>query len=406
MFIAAVQLLDVFAFGILPAFLIFFVAGWVSYLYRINRSKRYEGVRHDLYPRSVSVIVPVVDEPLEIWKQVLTALKSSLRDMDSEVFVVCNGGNGVENGKVAEEMGFSVIFDRRASKRNAIAVAARRATKELTVILDSDTIVSERSIWTIAKAFTSEKIGGVTPKHEIFHREKSFWRRASDWMEDIRFNNSLRGLSADGVVNCLPGRLFAIRTVILKKLLHKFTTQKILCTRIETGDDRVLTQWMLEAGYTTLYDDSAVVFTSAPDTLSQFAKQRLRWARSSFREGMGSLRNLKGPGYLRAVSWYSLADIVLRWWFFAILVSFAAKLISGNGDPHFFHIVLWQYVVFGVAGFILNGYLRQNAHLERYPKDLVWLPVFLFANLFILTPVEWFGNLTFLRQGWLTRNNH
>lgn len=407
MFISLVEIVDALTLGVVHAFVLFFIAGWALFLYRLKRSERYNGIDHESKPRSVTVIVPVVDEPLDVWERVLLSLKASLTGLDSEVFIVCNGGNGVENGKIAEEQfGFTVIYEAQPGKRNAIAVAARRATKELCVILDSDTFTSYDSINTIARAFTHDLIGGVTPRHEISRRRRNIWRRISDWMEDIRFNNSLRGLSADGVVNCLPGRLFAIRTVILKRLLWRFTNQRIFGVRIETGDDRVLTQWMLEEGYRTLYDEDATVYTAAPDTLGQFAKQRLRWARSSFREGLGSLRNLFSPHFKGSVSWYSLADILLRWWFFAILVSFAWKVATDHGDAHFFQFALWQFVVFGIAGFLFNGWLRQRPHLSRYPGDLRYLPIFLFVSLFILTPVEWFGNLTFLRQGWLTRNNH
>ena len=404
MFIAGIQLIDVLVLGTVAPFVLFFAATWVSHLYRLYRSSRYTGITHTPALKSVSVIVPVVDEPLILWRRVLSALKAELEGMESEVFVVCNGGNGVANGNLAEEFGFTVIFEKKAGKRNAIAVAARRATKELCVILDSDTIVEKNSLHQISRDFAYPWIGGVTPHHRIFDRNANFWRRISDWMEDARFNNSLRGLSENGTVNCLPGRLFAIRTELLKKYLPRFIDQRVLGVRVETGDDRVLTQWLLEDGFQTHYDASATVSTNAPDTLKQFAKQRLRWARSSFREGMLSLKNFGSNN--RAVSWYSIIDTAFRWWFFAIITLFAWKLITGNTDPHFAEFSLWQYVIFGTAGFLVNGYLRQWPHLKRYPEDLLLTPLFLLSNLLILTPIEWYGNLTFLGQSWMTRKNH
>jgi cellulose synthase/poly-beta-1,6-N-acetylglucosamine synthase-like glycosyltransferase len=403
MFIAGIQIVDFLVLGAIAPFLLFFVAGWVSHLYRLHSSSRYTGITHTPAPKSVSVIVPVVDEPMELWREVLSALRTELIGMDSEVFVVCNGGNGVANGKLAQEMGFNVVFEKKASKRNAIAVAARKATKELCIILDSDTIAGADSIRQISRAFPYSRIGGVTPRHSIFSRNRNFWRRMSDWMEDNRFNNSLKGLSVDRRVNCLPGRLFAIRTELLKKYLPKFTSQTLFGRAIETGDDRVLTQWMLEDWYYTLYDDSVTVKTNAPDTFKQFAKQRLRWARSSFREGMLSLKNYRDNN--DAVSWYSIIDTLFRWWFFAIVVLFLYKLVTGNADPHFTEFALWQYLLFGAVGFLVNGYLRQWQHLKRYPEDFFLTPLFLFANFLILTPIEWYGNLTFLKQGWMTRNN-
>lgn len=407
MFISLVEIVDVFKLGTIHAFILFFVASWALFLYRLRSSSKYIGIEHERKPRSISVIIPVLNEPLYVWEKVLDLLKQSLVGIDNEVFVVCNGSNSIENGRMASaaEYGFTVIYEENPGKRNAIAVAARRATKEICVILDSDTFATYRSIDSISRAFTHDLIGGVTPRHEISRRKRNIWRRISSWMEDIRFNNTLRGLSAEGVVNCLPGRLFAIRTSILKQLLPRFTSQRIFGVKIETGDDRVLTQWMLEMGYETLYDDFDCVYTAAPDTLAQFVKQRLRWARSSFREGMGSLRNLFTPSFKGTISWYSIADIILRWWFFSMLVAFVVELAMGTGDVHFLKIQTWQYIVFGLAGFLLNGLLRQIPHLRRFPEDFRYLPIFLFVSLFILTPVEIIGNLTFLKQGWLTRRD-
>lgn len=118
---------------------------------------------------------------------------------------------------------------------------------------------------------------------------------------------------------------------------------------------------------------------------------------------MLSLKNFGDKN--EAVSWYSLIDTAFRWTFFVIVALFVWKLLTGTADPHFMEISLWQYVVFGTIGFIINGYLRQWPHLKRYPEDVLLTPLFLFANFLILTPVEWYGNLTFLKQGWMTRRN-
>lgn len=196
------------------------------------------------------------------------------------------------------------------------------------------------------------------------------------------------------------GRLYAVRTSSLRRYMPEFINQKVLGLRMETGDDRVITSMLLKDGYETRYIDDVLVWTDAPDTIGKFAKQRLRWSRSSFRETLLSINWLWRFPYAFFIMW---ADIVLRWMFFAVVVLFAYRMISGNLPAHFVDLSWAWYLTIGVVGFFVSGLLKQLPHLRRYPEDLKYTPLFLLLNLFVLFPVEIYGNLTFLKQGWLTR---
>jgi hyaluronan synthase len=170
---------------------------------------------------------------------------------------------------------------------------------------------------------------------------------------------------------------------------------------METGDDRVLTSACLLMGYKTQYDQDSIVGTFAPDTISGFAKQRLRWSRSSFRETILSIGWLWKHPYAFFVMW---ADMLVRWLFLAVIVAFTYRAVTGNHLIHALELSVWQYIAIGVIGFIFSGYIKQIPHLLRKPWDF-WLTIpFLLLNTFVLFPVEIYGNLTCLKQGWLTRN--
>jgi hyaluronan synthase len=211
----------------------------------------------------------------------------------------------------------------------------------------------------------------------------------------------LRGLSARDSVHCLPGRLIAIRLERVQHYAHDFLHQKMLGTHLITGDDRVLTAYLLRDGYRTLYDNRATVLTDAPTTLRQFARQRLRWARSSFRETLLAVPWMRTRPYMAFIV---VSDVITRWISFAavalMLYAWATGRLAERAE-------LWPatglWLVIG-GSFLIGSYLRQIPHLIRHPRDFWFAPIFALISMVVLRPIEWYGNLTFLKQDWLTRN--
>ena len=407
MYTFAIQLLDLVYLNQIGAFFAFYILTWLVLGVKLNRTSKYKSIdKIKGKTPSVTVIIPVVDEPDAVWRKVLTAIKIAVKDLDSETFVVCNGDNCVHESAIAKEMGFTVLKIQEADKRLAIAEGVRHATKDITILLDSDTIATPNSIKELIKSFVDPTVGGVVPKQEVFNRESNLMRRLCDWFEDVRFNNTTKGMSYYNAVPCLIGRLFAIRTDALRRYIPDFCNEYFLGVRAVTGDDRVLTSMLLQDGYKTLYDDKALVYTDSPETLGKFIKQRTRWSRSSFRETLRALPWIFKHPYTAFVL---LSDIVLRWLLFYVYVRFVGTLIGvihadhwiASAYPLLDTILVW--LVAGFIGFIISGYLKQIPHLRRYPQDFKYVPAFLFITAFVLTPVEWYGNITFNSRSWLTR---
>lgn len=380
----------------------FFIASWAVHLIKLYFSltapvKDYVAVSGG--NPEVSIIVPVVDEDKELWKNVLNRLVSS-EGIVPEIIVVPNGSNAVEEAKIAEEMGLKVVRCEKAGKREAIECGIEHATKPYTVILDSDTLVFQDSIRKLIEVFlVDSKVGGATPLHYIFNLN-SVWARISNWMEDIRFNEVVAGQSRFGAVSCLPGRLLAIRSNLLKQAVPELVNETFLGSKCISGDDRFLTSWLLKNGWETRFVESSVVATHAPETFKGFVKQRLRWSRTSLRETILSLSWIFNHPFTALTT---LSTVVFRWWFFGIIV-FAILAWAGVIDRvHYVNLDLLAVVIFSAFGFLLSGMLRQARHLIMNPDDWYLLPVFLFVTTFVLTPVEWYGNLTLKESDWMTR---
>lgn len=350
------------------------------------------------YVPSVSVIVPVVDEPISVWKRVLEALKIALAGIEHEVIIVPNGSNAVKETALAEEMGFNVRRVSKASKRLALEAGVNRSSKEICVVLDSDTIVEPDSILKLIRVFQVDSVGGAVPRQDVFNRNHNIFRRVSDWLEDIRFNEVLKGQQLS--VGCLCGRLLAVRTNLMRQLMPELVNEKFLGSPCISGDDRFITSWLLKNGWHTVYVDNALVHTNAPNTLDGFVKQRLRWSRTSFRETILSLGWIfKHP----FTAFTTLANVIMRWFYFVVIVTAVLSWVGLIERVHYLNLPVWQLVLGTIVGFFISGFLRQFRHLYHTPADLKYLPVFLLLTSGVLTLVEWYGNVTVKESNWMTR---
>ena len=408
MFTFLVQVLDLVVYQKAGLFLVFFLMSWSVYLIKLYMSRKYRSFPmsdEDCKFPAVSIIIPVVDEKPEVWRRTLYDIERACDGLEHQVIVVPNGEFSEQNARAAEQQGFELIKIPQASKRLAVEAGTRRVKHPITIILDSDTFATSDSIKNLLPVFQDAQIGGATPKHEIFNREP-LMRRISNWLEDLRFNEVLKGQSVNGAVSCLPGRMFAIRTPLLKSFVADLATQTFLGAPCYSGDDRYLTSRLLKEGYQTVYQSKSLVYTDAPDTLKGFAKQRLRWSRTSLRETILSVPwTFKYPYMTFTV----FINVIMRWFFFAVAIN-AISIWTGFRDVDFF---IWQqypelstplFIISGVIlGFFISGFFKQLGHLLRYPEDILYLPAFLIITTFVLTPVEWYGNLSLRETGWMTR---
>lgn len=405
-----IQSADLLAYGMVGAFFVYFLLSWSIYALKLLRARQYKAHEKPwggYQQPAISIIIPVYNEKREVWSAVLNRIALATVGARHEIIVVANGDVSLKNAHAAEDAGFRTLYLPEADKRKAIAAGAKLAKYPISIILDSDTLVSKDSLEKLLYPFYDKSVGGVTPRQVVFDR-KPLMRRMSDWLEDNRFNEVAKGQSLGGAVSCLPGRLFALRTTELKKAAPYLVSQTFLGMRCISGDDRFLTSWLLSHGFKTVYQHSSVVYTDAPDNLKGFIKQRLRWSR-------GSLR-----GTIKALPWLwrhpftfliVMKNVFMRWFLFVIILNaLSTGKVFGSTEHWFSHtypIFNNTLVLIGVlvVGLYAGGILKRIRHLIHYPEDILYYPVFITLVTFVLTPLEWYGNLTCWKQGWLTRTS-
>ena len=119
-------------------FAVFSTFVWALWVLKVVLSRRYRPVTEP-YDVSTSVVVPVVDEPLDLFREVLERIVAQRPD---EVIVVINGAVNPGLQQVSDEFAPLVrwVHTPIPGKRNAVKIGTQMSVGEITVLVDSDTI--------------------------------------------------------------------------------------------------------------------------------------------------------------------------------------------------------------------------------------------------------------------------
>jgi hyaluronan synthase len=248
------------------------------------------------------------------------------------------------------------------------------------------------------RPFADPRVGGVTPRQAIFDVGSNPVRRLADWMEDLRYHLTVPAQSVVGQVGCLAGRTIAYRRTAFEPAVERLVRQTVLGVPQHVGDDRVLTNELLRAGWRTVYQSTALVETDAPSDWRTFWRQQLRWGRSSQRETLLSVRWL----WRRPVAFACFAtDIVTPFALYAVAGLALAHGIRGTGGAT--GLPLAVELPLGYLGMLASIGVRQAAHVRRVPRDLARLPLFVLQITFVMVPIRIAAFATMFSQGWGSR---
>lgn len=387
-------------------FAIFMLLVWLLWILRVTLAAQYRPWQ-TAHQTTTSVIIPVVDEPEELFRSVLQRI---LEQQPTEVIVVINGPRNETLEKICAEMGVRWCWTDIPGKRNALQVGVGMATGEIAVLVDSDTVWTSSTLRELVKPFRDPQVGGVTTRQRILDPGRTPLTRWADWLENVRNEYSMPAMSVLGTVGCLPGRTIAVRRSILVEYMDRFLSERFLGVFLEVSDDRTLTNYTLIAGYRTVYQSTSLVYTDAPLKLGKLAKQQYRWSRGS---QYNTLRML--PWMLRnapILAIFYLADIVVPFVLVGSFASWAISLVTGSRAELYGALPLpsaaWQAVlmILGLSAIMtmVSLSLRFGRHFAYRPNDLLHLPTFMMINTFLLMPIRVLGFFRMAHNaGWGTR---
>jgi len=394
--------------GHLYLFSLLVVLIWLVWLVKVLLSRRYAPWTND-YRTTSSVVIPVVDEPVDLFRDVLSRI---VEQAPTEVLVVINGPRNPHLELVCTD--FPLVqweWTPIAGKRNALRVGIEKVIGEVVVLVDSDTLWTQGTLEELLKPFVDPRIGGVTTRQRILDADRNFLTRWADWLESSRSLYSMPAQSVLGQVGCLPGRTIAFRREVLEQIMPDFLTQRFLGVFLEVSDDRTLTNLTLKRGYKTVYQSTSLVYTDCPTGLKKMAKQQYRWARGS---QYNTLRMLPWMTvHAPVLGFFFCVDILIPFLWICSAIGWATRSVTGYHSDLYGGILdgrrqfeLPVMLILIVMASWVSMSLRQERHLKQRPDDIVLMPVYVVFSTLFLLPIRLYGFARMAKAaGWGTRAN-
>ena len=280
-------------------------------------------------------------------------------------------------------------------KRGALAEGFRRASGDVIVTIDSDSVIERGALLALAGPFRDPRIGAVAGKVAVHNRRAALIPRMLHVRFILSFDYLRSAQSVFRTVFCCPGALAAYRASVVRQVLPNWERQEFLGRQCTYGEDRALTNDILAAGYDTVYQRVAVVHTVVPETYSKLCRMFLRWDRSYIREEIRFARIVwSRPLPSRALSLYESAITNLRYPVgYGSIVLWAMNAAADPGA-----IVRMLLAIMVVSLVYVLYYLRS----ER-SWDFVFGILYAYFSFFALTWIFPYAALTLRARGWLTR---
>jgi hyaluronan synthase len=336
----------------------------------------------------MTVVVPVYREDPALFAY---AIESWLRNDVEEVILVIDESDAACI-EVAARYPVRVIVTDVPGKRDALRRGWEAATTPLVALVDSDTIWAHDVAQHVCMPFLDLKVGAVSTRQSVY-RNDSFLQRINDMYLDYRYFDENAAQTVMGeALSCVSGRTAVYRRRLLLEVSEDFMSEKFLGIECKPGDDKCLTRLVLARGHRTVMQRSARVWSTFPSTFPSFVRQRLRWARNTWRSDISALLIERWAWRHGFLTFTMLNKAVGT---FTILI---APVVMAMAVAH----QNWGFVMALTAWWLVSRSMKMLPHLRRHPEDLALIPPFIFLSFFMAT-IKIAALLTIRHQRWLTR---
>ncbi len=347
----------------------------------------------------VTVVVPVYNEDITVLEQCIKSIyQQDYKDL--EIIVVDDGSTSAKelDEKVYKKYNHgrlrAIMVKDNIGKRGVQKLAFDEAKGDIIVTVDSDTILrSKGAIRQVVQRFKNAEVGAVTGDVRVENKDKNLLTRLISFRYWTAFHQERAAQSYFDVLMCCSGPFSAYRKEIIDEVKDKYVSQKFLGKLCTFGDDRHLTNLVLEQGHKVVFDAHSHVYTYVPESLSSYLKQQVRWNKSFYREMIWTYKSVNKH------HWYMIYDLTMQLLLpFLLLAALAAMVyqtIAFNDLSH-----LWQYLAILVAVALLRA--SYGMYRTKNPGFLLFI-LYGFMHVFILIPTRLYALITINRIKWGTR---
>ena len=412
-----------FAYGISPGLRILLVFSAAPLLLRIVGwvlscfDRPYHTTPDQIKDLRVVISVPAFNEAPETVDACMFALVNQTRPPDLVDFVD-DGSTKVDYSTLekywAGKHGRTTITWRRKTNEgkrrahsatfrdelNRLAKVKKSAEKVIFITVDSDTILSKTAIEEGLQRFADPTVMSVAGTELGYNHKRNLLTLIECSLQEYAQVVVSGAWSVSGDMFTNRGPFALIRASAFQKIIDVYANEVLFGRRVELADDSLTALAGSMCGK-SVQQISAVAFTMWPEKLSHHSRQRTRWARGRTVRNFWRLKYYPISSYMW---WYTMMSI------YSTLLGVAFMLIIIGSWPHSEHLI-WRVLVSSV----IIGWVSQLRTLALHRSDDTWRIKFLtialhpIASLWsaiVLTRIiRLYGTITFLKQGWTTRQN-
>jgi hyaluronan synthase len=349
----------------------------------------------------LTVIIPAYNEGEMVAKSIDSVAASYYPKGRLEIFVVDDGSKDDTWQHISQaaerypELVTAVRFAKNQGKRAALAEGFQKARGEIVVTIDSDSVIDKDTLLAMAGPFANPGVGAVAGRVRVYNQKDGLIPRMLHVRFALSFDFLRAAQSTYGTVYCCPGALAAYRLSVVRQVLDRWTNQTFLGGKCTFGEDRAMTNDILDQGYDSVYQRSAVVHTIVPVTYEKLCKMYLRWDRSYVREELRlGVISMSRPLVSRLLTMF---DIVVT--NFAYLLGYSSLALLSYFCLNDYSILIRVLAAIGLtAGMNTLYYLK----IER-SWNFVYGIVYAYYSFFLMFWILPYAAFTVRSKSWLTR---
>lgn len=328
--------------------------------------KRPKRVNHEILP-DITILIAAYNEEDSILST-LESIDKQHYNGNMKVFVINDGSSDTTVDKVKSvesQYPWMELVDikNNMGKSHALNHVLNRVTTDLVITIDGDSYLYKDALKNLVERYLSDPVNTVAVAGAVLVRNsrKNLVTKVQEW-------DYFHGIAAIKRLQSLyQGTLVAQGAFSLYKTKElKDAGGWPHCV----GEDIVLTWALLKSGSRVGYAEDACLFTNAPETWSQFFKQRQRWSRGLIEAFKAHWQLLFKRKYITLFIWWNLLF-------------------------PYMDIVYTLVLIPGIIAALFGYYLIAG------PMTLIVLPMAMIIN-YIMFSIQ---NKMFTSQGLKVRNN-
>lgn len=350
---------------------------WLGYLHQVEQTSRGDAAGQVTWP-PVTIIVPAYNEGPVIVQAIRSLLQIDYPAY--EILVVDDGSTDDTRERVAPLEGrhgdvtVRLVTKKNGGKASALNTGIALARHDFVLCMDGDSKLEPQVLRVSMPHFAQDHVAAVAGNVKVINRDAHLARfQALEYVEGLNMARRAQGFVR--VVNIIPGPIGVFRRIVLQEVGGY--------DRDTFAEDADLTLKILSSGYHIVYEDRAVAWTEAPETVNDLIKQRYRWTRGILQAVRKRKFALFNP--ISIWVWLSLMMMIFE----GIVMPAANVLLNGmfvvtalvTGEIGTF--IVWWFMLFSLLDVIAAMYCVSAEH-----EQLNLVPYALFMRFFYFPMID------------------